>query len=1095
MTESSPTEAIFFAALAKTAAAERAAFLDEACAGDEPLRRQVERLLAAHAQADAFLERPIAEAADLAALSPPASPAGGAGPAHGAAPRRPEAGEPLDFLAAPSRPGSLGRLGHYEVLEVVGRGGMGVVLRAFDDKLHRVVAIKALAPALASSAPARQRFVREARAAAAVTHDNVIDIHAVEDDGPVPYLVMQFVDGPTLQEKIDRTGPLPLNEVLRIGLQVAAGLAAAHAQGLVHRDVKPANVLLENSVERVKITDFGLARAVDDATLTQWGLIAGTPAYMSPEQANGAKVDHRSDLFSLGSVMYTLCAGHAPFRAETTMAALRRICDDTPRPVREVNPDVPDWLEAIIGRLHTKGPAGRFHSAAEVADLLGRHLAQLQQPGGLAPMVRQGGGAPKPRAPRARGRRVAAVLLLAVAVLGAGTALYWALGQRDKAKEPDVSNGTAQEAPPWRPRPPLTPEELAKLPSPLDALKREAMGLPENAPPGMLAILGEIPRFPARTGVGGHWMAQTSDGRLLAVPSGRWTLLFEARTGTLHRTLTGHTDEAYRPAFSPDGKRLASPSLNGVLRIFDVASGREEFTLTDHTLPLWVVAYDPEGKHLVSADSGGTVKVRDAEGQVVTTLEGHKKGVAHLAFSPDGKRLATASLDGASKVWDTDNWQEVRSLPANGKTFQAVAWSRDGKLLAAGDEDEVILWDAKSYETLHTLKTPGKGLLAFSPDGCTLFTARHDCNKGERHAFTRWDVTTGKALAPPCELPTRGSFAFFYLSLDGRTVFVTYHQLAEPRIGAYDAETSQERFPLRGHSALVLSVAFSPNGRTLASGSSDRTARLWDLAGWQPGEPFPPVHTLKDHTNEVWSVSFSPDGKLLASGGRDGWIFLWDAASGSKLHDLGGHSPAGSNLTFSPDGRTLAAGGQDGTVNRWDVSTGQPKEPWRWHVGEVRPVAFSPDGRLMASGGKDNTVQLLDARTGQRLYAFRGRTFFTNVAFSRDSRTLAAVSEAPDATLRLWDLESKEERILTGHTDHILGLSFHPGGKLLATASKDGTVRLWDSSPPGKEVRSFDFRSSGPVYCVAFTPEGRYLAAGLGNGTIAVLRVPALPPE
>src|SRR5262249_32112495 len=160
----------------------------------------------------------------------------------------------------------------------------------------------------------------------------------------------------------DRSGPLPLKEVLRIGLQVAAGLAAAHAQGLVHRDVKPANILLENGVQRVKLTDFGLARAVDDARLTPSGVIAGTPADLSPEQANGAKVDHRSDLFSLGSVLYTVCAGHAPFRAETTLAVLRRICDDTPRPLREVNPDMPDWLEAIIGRLHSKGPAGRFQS-------------------------------------------------------------------------------------------------------------------------------------------------------------------------------------------------------------------------------------------------------------------------------------------------------------------------------------------------------------------------------------------------------------------------------------------------------------------------------------------------------------------------------------------------------------------------------------------------------------------------------------------------------------------------------------------------------------------------------------------------------------
>src|SRR5262249_6004193 len=158
---------------------------------------------------------------------------------------------------------------------VVGQGGMGIVLRAFDDKLHRVVAVKALMPHLARVSAAREWFVREAQAAAAVAHDNVISIHAVEDGGPLPYFVMQYIDGCTLREKLDRTGSLPMKEVLRIGLQIAEGLAAAHRQGLIHRDIKPANILLENGIERVKITDFGLARAVDDGGLTQSGFIAG----------------------------------------------------------------------------------------------------------------------------------------------------------------------------------------------------------------------------------------------------------------------------------------------------------------------------------------------------------------------------------------------------------------------------------------------------------------------------------------------------------------------------------------------------------------------------------------------------------------------------------------------------------------------------------------------------------------------------------------------------------------------------------------------------------------------------------------------------
>jgi hypothetical protein len=292
---------------------------------------------------------------------------------------------PLDFLAPPNKPGQLGVLDHYEVLEVIGRGGMGVVLKAFDRKLQRVVAVKVLAPQLAASSAARRRFDREARAAAAVAHDHVVAIHAVEGDRPLPYLVMHYVAGMSLQERLDRSGPLEIKEILRIGMQTAAGLAAAHAQGLVHRDVKPANILLENGVERVKLTDFGLARAVDDASVSQSGVVAGTPQYMAPEQARGETVDHRADLFSLGSVLYALCAGRPPFRASSVMAVLKRVCEEEPRPVREVNPEVPEWLAAIIAKLHAKNPDDRFQSAAEVADLLGRHLAHLQHPS-QAPM-------------------------------------------------------------------------------------------------------------------------------------------------------------------------------------------------------------------------------------------------------------------------------------------------------------------------------------------------------------------------------------------------------------------------------------------------------------------------------------------------------------------------------------------------------------------------------------------------------------------------------------------------------------------------------------------------------------------------------------
>jgi hypothetical protein len=406
---------IFLEALDQADPTQWSAYLDKACAGDAALRQRVEALLKTHSEAGGFLDKLAPErVAEELGRQPVGE------ETQGDTPGNDKAGEDLGFLAPADKPDVLGRLGHYDILEVIGRGGMGIVLRAFDEKLLRVVAIKVMAQQLATNATARKRFHREAQAAAAVSHDHVVTIHAVEETTGLPYIAMQYVAGLSLQQRLDRDGPLGLQEILRIGMQTASGLAAAHAQGLVHRDIKPANILLENGVERVKITDFGLARAATEASLTQSGVVAGTPHYMSPEQAEGKTIDQRTDLFSLGSVLYATCTGRAPFRASGTMAVLKRVCEETPTPIRETNPDIPDWLVAIIDKLHAKDPAQRYQSAAEVAELLGRHLAHVQHPS-VVPLLPSppgrgagGEGRPSARPHRHRWAVAAAVLLLLV---------------------------------------------------------------------------------------------------------------------------------------------------------------------------------------------------------------------------------------------------------------------------------------------------------------------------------------------------------------------------------------------------------------------------------------------------------------------------------------------------------------------------------------------------------------------------------------------------------------------------------------------------------------------------------------------------------
>ena len=336
----------------------------------------------------------------------------------------------LGMLAPTDDPTMLGRLGPYEVSGVIGAGGMGIVLKAFDCSLDRTVAIKVMAPHLASCGSARRRFAREAKAAAAVLHPNVIAIHGVAADQALPYLVMPYNRGMSLQKRIDQHGPLPLQETLRIAEQIAAGLTAAHAQGLVHRDIKPANILLEDGVERLAITDFGLARAVDDATMTRSGVIAGTPQYMSPEQARGDSIDHRSDLFSLGSVVYAMCTGHPPFRAETTFGILRRITDATPRPIREINSETPTWLCRLVEKLHAKSPTDRIQSASEVASLLQGCLAHVQTSDTPLPTELQ---------PARTLRRSTGILGAIAAAALMGVLLSWYVGSQAASKPDELS--------------------------------------------------------------------------------------------------------------------------------------------------------------------------------------------------------------------------------------------------------------------------------------------------------------------------------------------------------------------------------------------------------------------------------------------------------------------------------------------------------------------------------------------------------------------------------------------------------------------------------------------------------------------------------
>jgi hypothetical protein len=293
-------------------------------------------------------------------------------PHHGAARSVPEVGvEPIAFLKPPLQGDELGRLGEFRVLELIGRGGMGIVFRAEDIRLRRVVALKVMRPRFAADARSRQRFLREARAMAALKSDHVVIVFEVAIANDLPFLAMEFLEGEALDALQERVGRLPLSEVVRVGKEAARGLAAAHARGLVHRDVKPSNLWLEAPAGRVKLLDFGLARLeTEDRQASQAGLIMGTPAFMAPEQARGEAVDYRADLFSLGCVLYWLCTGQLPFPGTDVLSTLTALATVDPEPPEAVVSDVGGALSDLIMELMQKDPGRRPASAQNVAEAM-----------------------------------------------------------------------------------------------------------------------------------------------------------------------------------------------------------------------------------------------------------------------------------------------------------------------------------------------------------------------------------------------------------------------------------------------------------------------------------------------------------------------------------------------------------------------------------------------------------------------------------------------------------------------------------------------------------------------------------------------------
>jgi WD40 repeat protein/serine/threonine protein kinase len=925
----------------------------------------------------------------------------------------------LGCLSPTDDPQMLGRVGRYEIVGVIGRGGMGVVLKGFDGPLNRYVAIKLLAPMLATSGAARQRFSREARAAAAVVHQHVIAILDVNEHGGLPYLVMPYMSGPSLQRRIDRDGALSVLELLRISRQVALGLAAAHEQGLVHRDVKPANILLESDVERVTITDFGLARAIDDVSITQPGIIAGTPQYMSPEQSRGEALDHRSDLFSLGSVMYAMCTGMPPFRGDGTVPLLRKISDEEPRPLRDLNPDVPEWLEDIIRTLHRKRPEERIQSAAELAALLDEYLVHLQQPA-LYPAPRRL-IAPKPTPMSQRrwhiGAAITVLLMSGLWWFNFGPAVVSVNSpENDQANGVVQANNDGDGAPPVAAAETLTKAEVApKLPFRPQPLSIPAT--PENV----------------------RMVSFSRDGRYLAAAHGNQVVPTSVGTGSVyvwnveqHQAVASFLEahSVIGVGLSPTGAFLAYGTLNNVVKVIDLATGLE--LLRANAGP--AVAFSPDGKWLAAAGYSGEIHLWNTAdwSRKEISFQGEPKNLLSVTFSPDSSMLAAGGgtfppepLVGQASVWNVATGERVISATKSAAIME-VQFDHDGRhLVTACLDTRADFWELSSSDRVRSYRDPESGLNRVSvfPNGSTVAT-----------------------LGPG------------------------------PGVKLFDVAADQPHARLRFGNAATHALAISPNGKLIATGGTDRVVRFWDAQTYEPIAALQPGNDSEVSLSPLLSSAVSPDGSIVAMGREDGAIVLRDSATGRFLKSLVGHEDQVACLVFLPDSRTLVSGGYDNAIRFWNVETGEATRSLTGHSSWVMALALSPNANQLASGSYDRTVRVWDIESGEVQHQWKAHEGSVRaVAFSPDGSKI--LSAGSDSLARMWDLKT-QELLLTcdGHKRPIRTAAFSRDGETVATGCEGGRILLWNART-GLDRRTLNGHR-GMVWTLAFTPDGKSLLSG-----------------